>query len=383
MFIQKKAILILMTILFVGQSLPFGLKSSFSQPNQQEEHATHQTNSTEKDEKTVCVVHKCSMVKKGEICPMFIIAKKGEKLNCPICKAHIDTRMDTSTEKIESLAPPSGYAMVLLSPEKQQFIGIQVDEVLRKQAQKTIRAAGKIAYDPELYQAQSEYIEAMGSFNNAQKSGDKQNLEWAESLLESTKIKLIGMGLNEEMIEALSKQEKPDKSLLYAIPNSHAWVYANVYEYEIPFVKVGQPLIVEIPSASGLKIDGYIRSIDSIVDSATRTVRIRALVKNEGILKPDLYVNVLIDVALGESLLVPEDAVFLTGKANIVFVEKGNGMYEPRHVVLGPQTDEFYVIKEGLTEGERVVTNGNFMIDSESRLKSALGGMSGGHKHGN
>ena len=68
---------------------------------------------------------------------------------------------------------------------------------------------------------------------------------------------------------------------------------------------------------------------------------------------------------------------------NIVFVEKGNGMFEPRHVVLGPQTDEFYVIKEGLTEGERVVTNGNFMIDSESRLKSALGGMSGGHKHGN
>jgi multidrug efflux pump subunit AcrA (membrane-fusion protein) len=290
--------------------------------------------------------------------------------------------MDTPQEKIESSASPAGYTMILLSPEKQQFIGIRTDTVQRKAAQKTIRAAGKIAYDPELYQAQSEYIEAMGSFHNAQKNGDKQNLEWAESLLEGIKTKLIGMGLNEEMIEALSQQEKPDKSLLYSIPNSQAWVYANVYEYEIPFVKVGQPLIVEIPSASGLKMDGYIRSIDRVVDAATRTVRIRALVKNEGILKPDLYVNVLIDVALGESLLVPEEAVFLTGKANIVFVEKGNGLFEPRHVVLGPQTDAFYVIKEGLTEGERVVTNGNFMIDSESRLKSALGGMGGGHQHG-
>ena len=379
MRISGKRMPVVLTILLMNQSPILGLNSVYGQS----EHSAHKKDIIKEEKETVCVIHDCPMIKKGERCPMLVVAEKGETLNCPICKAHLDTRTDAPKEKITSAASPAGYTMVLLSPEKQQFIGVRTDAVQRKPAQKTIRAAGKIAYDPKLYQAQSEYIEAMSSFKNAQRNGDKQNLEWAESLLESTETKLIGMGLNDEMIEALGKQEKPDKSLLYAIPDSHAWVYANVYEYEIPFVKVGQPLTVEIPSASGLKIDGYIRSIDRIVDSATRTVRIRALVKNEGMLKPDLYVNVLIDVALGESLLVPEDAVFLTGKANIVFVEKGNGMFEPRHVVLGPQTDEFYVIKEGLTEGERVVTNGNFMIDSESRLKSALGGMSGGHKHGN
>jgi Cu(I)/Ag(I) efflux system membrane fusion protein len=306
------------------------------------------------------------------------VAQKGEKIKCPVCQAHIDTNKDEVPSSV-----PDGYTAVLLSPQKQQFIGIQIGTVQKRSAHKTIRAAGKIAYDPDLYQAQAEYIQALNSLRSAQDNNNQQNLKWAQDLLESTKIKLTAMGLSEEMIDALQRQDKPDKSLLYAVADGDAWVYANIYEYEIPYVRIGQSLIVEIPSASGRRIDGYVRAIDKTVDPATRTVRIRASIKNDGLLKPDLYVNVFIEVDLGEALVVPLEAVFLTGKANIVFIDKGQGMFEPRHVVLGPETNDFYVIEEGLKEGERVVTNGNFMIDSESRLKSALGGMSGGHKHGN
>ncbi len=324
---------------------------------------------------SVCVVHECSMVKKGEKCPMIVAAFEGEKVTCPVCKENITTH--ASQEKI---LPPSGYTTVYLSPQKQQFIGVKIGLVERKKAVKTIRAAGRIAYDPDLYQAQSEYIQAIRSLRETPAGSDGKEAEWAKKLAESAKTRLASMGLNEELIASLGNQEGPDKSLLYSVPDADTWVYASVYEYEIPFVKIGQKLKIEIPSEGGRVLEGSVRAIDKNVNSETRTVRVRANVKNDGSLKPDLYVNILIDVDLGETILVPEDAVFITGKSNIVFVDKGEGVYEPRHVTLGTKVDDDYEIKEGLKEGERVVTNGNFMIDAESRLKAALGAM--GHKHG-
>ena len=132
----------------------------------------------------------------------------------------------------------------------------------------------------------------------------------------------------------------------------------------------------------GKKITGQIRAVDTVVDPATRTVRVRALVKNEGgVLKPDMYVNVSLEKNLGQALLVPEEAVFFAGQMNIVFVDKGRGLFEPREVVLGQRAGNFYAVDKGLSEGEIVVTNGNFLVDSESRLKSALSAVSG-HSHG-
>jgi RND family efflux transporter MFP subunit len=179
------------------------------------------------------------------------------------------------------------------------------------------------------------------------------------------------------MIDAIAKSEGPDKTLLYVLPGQEAWVYADIFEYEIPLVKVGDTLEVEIAALSK-KYSGRIRAIDTVVDSKTRTVRVRAVVKNdEGLLKPDLFVNVSLQVNLGSALTVPEEAVFLSGKSALVFVDKGQGLFEPRRVDLGQRAGEVYEIREGLAEGERVITNGNFLVDSESRLKAALSGMTG------
>jgi len=116
----------------------------------------------------------------------------------------------------------------------------------------------------------------------------------------------------------------------------------------------------------------------------TRTARVRAqLADPRGALKPEMYVNVSIAVDLGEVLAVPEEAVFNTGTKQIVFVDKGQGLFEPRDVTLGAKADGFSEVKDGVSDGEPVVTSGNFLIDSESRLKAALEGMAGGeHQHG-
>ena len=102
----------------------------------------------------------------------------------------------------------------------------------------------------------------------------------------------------------------------------------------------------------------------------------------QGRLRPDMYVNAAIAVDVGEAPAVPEEAVFNTGAKKVVFVDKGQGLFEPRDVTVGVQADGYYEIKAGVAEGEQVVTSGNFLIDSESRLKGALEGMSGEHRHG-
>ncbi len=382
------------------------------------------------DPNAVCLMHECTMVKNGQPCPMLILAEKGEKLTCPVCGETIEATGENAPRKIlfyrnpmnpkvTSPAPakdemgmdyipvysdevreaasgggagalPLGYASVFISPQRQQLIGIRTGIVERKEAVKNIRAAGRIAYDPDLYQAESEFIESYRSFKNAKNgvSATKASADssfgenWAAKMVESARTKLTRMGFSPEMIDALETQDGPDKSLLYAVPDGNAWVYATIYEYEISSVKAGDTLRVDVSSAPGKKITGKIRAVDTVVDPVTRTVRVRALVKNEGgVLKPDMYVNVSLEKDLGRVLLVPEEAVFFAGKANIVFIDKGRGLFEPREVVLGQKAGDDYVVSEGLAEGEGVVINGNFLVDSESKLKAALSAV-GGHAHG-
>jgi Cu(I)/Ag(I) efflux system membrane fusion protein len=330
---------------------------------------------------SVCALHDCPMLKEGQACPMLVLAESGEKLECPVCKSRIDT-----AQAQQAILSKEGYAPVLISPKKQQLIGIQTSLVEKKRIEKAIRAVGKIAYDPELYQAQAEYIQSIRSLKNS--PGEK---EWAAKLVESARTKLVLMGLNPAMIEAIERSGSPDKSLLVSVPGAQAWVYANIYEYEIPLVKVGDGMEVEVPSSPENKLRGQIQSIDTLVDPVTRSVRVRATVHNDkGFLKPDLFVNVSLKVDLGEVLAVPREAVFVSGRTTLVFLDKGDGLFEPKIVIVGQKAEKMVEIREGLKEGQRVITNGNFLVDSESRLKAALSGMGGpsgggehsGHQHG-
>ena len=273
----------------------------------------------------------------------------------------------------------AGHIGVSIGPEKQQLIGIKISTVKKLELKKEITTVGRIAYDPDLYQAQAEFIQASKALENVKKEVASPMSGWAESLVKSAKTKLVLMGLNEDMMESISKNEGPDESLLSAKLGEESWVYANIYEYEIPLVKVGQAMEVRVPAFAGAPLEGKIMAIDALVDPMTRSVKVRGKVKNEnGFLKPELFVNVVIKADIGMVLAVPEEAILLSGNKATAFVEKEDGYFEPRSVIVGQKTDGFYEIKEGLMEGEKVVTNGNFFVDSESRLKAALSGMGTG-----
>lgn len=362
--------------------------------------------------KDICYMHNCPMVHQGQPCPMLVMAKEGEEVTCPVCGKHVAEKLPKpSSKKIlywtdpmipgyksdkpgkspmgmdmvpvyeeeggaaTEVGAPVGYAPVLLTPQKQQFIGVKTAPAARRHLVKTIRTVGTIAHDPELYQAQAERLQALKTWREAQQRSPEV-AEQARRLVESTTVRLRHLGLSEELIEEMAGWETPERGLLYSEPGEPVWVYAKVYEYELPLVRVGQELTVEVPAMPGERFDGTILSVDPRVDSMTRTARVRAqLADPRGALKPEMYVNVEIAVDLGEVLAVPEEAVFNTGTKQIVFVDKGQGLFEPRDVTVGAKADGSYEVKGGVSNGEPVVTSGNFLIDSESRLKAALEGL--------
>jgi multidrug efflux pump subunit AcrA (membrane-fusion protein) len=319
----------------------------------------------------ICLLHKCKM---GQ-CLIAMTPELAKLGKCPHCGEDLGV--------IIKEAFPQGYASVQLGAGKQQAIGVKTAPVRTRVLTKTIRASGRIAYDPELYQTEEEYLQAMQALKKAE-TADPEIKDQAAKLVDSAKIKLRLLGLNDVIVQEIEKAGAPDRSLLYADPGSKVWLYAPIYEYEMPFVHVGDTLEVEVPAISGQRIPGVVRSLDSVVDPVTRSIRVRAQLENpEGVLKPEMYVNAMLKADLGEQLAVPEEAVFATGEKNIVFVVKENNVFDPREVVLGAKVDHFYEIKSGLQENEIVVTSGNFLIDSESRLRSALEGAGGGgHVHG-
>lgn len=370
----------------------------------------------------ICIMHNCHKSHDGKPCPMMVLAKEGEKVTCPICGTHVAGVPGGKKEKkilfwtdpmipgykadkpgkspmgmdlvpvyeeetvAQSAQTPQGYAQIMLSPQKQQLIGIKTATAGKRKLIKTIRTVGTIAHDPELYQAQTEYIQAIQAFERAEGSGIPEIADQSRRLVESTRIRLRHMGLNDDLISEIAAWKEAERSLLFTTPGEPVWVYAPVYEYELPLIRVGQEIRAEVPSVSNETFQGTIRAVDSMVDQATRTTRVRAQLKDpEGRLKPDMYVNVSLDVDLGETPAIPEEAVFDTGTKKIVFVDKGQGVFEPRDITVGARAEGYYELKSGIQEGEVVVTSGNFLIDSESRLKAALEGMSepgGGHQHG-
>ena len=370
----------------------------------------------------VCVLHECPMMHSGQSCPMLVVAKPGETVECPMCKEEILAPKDgQGTKKIlywtdpmlpgykadkpgkspmgmdlvpvyeegqkvseGSSVAPTGYAAVLLSTQKQQLIGVRTVPAQKRFLAKTIRTWGRIAYDPELYQAEAEYLQAQQAFKEASGQPGFRMVEQVRRLADAAALRLTLLGVGDEMVQEIRKSDQPDKSLLLADPQGRVWVYAFIYEFELPLIKVGQKLLVEIPSLSGKVFEGAIQSMDPVLDPATRSARVRAiLVDADHFLKPEMYVNVSVQVPVGEVLSVPQEAVFDTGLQKIAFVERAQGLFEPRQVVVGVLADGYYELKEGIAEGEKVVTNGNFLIDSESRLQSVLHkGASAEHRHG-
>jgi membrane fusion protein, copper/silver efflux system len=331
-------------------------------------------------------------------CPMHPDYTADKKGSCPICgmdlvKAEVlgvyegadeEARGGTLVHTSESGAVV-GYAPVKLSPEKQQLIGVRLALVEEKAATKVIRTVGRIAYDPELYQAEEEYLQAVRALEKAKASLDPDIEARAKKLVESATIKLELMGLNDDLIQELEEKDVADKSLLLGKAGGTVWMYAPIYENDLDAVEVGQDVLVTSQgSVTGRKYEGKVRAIDPVLDATTRSVRIRARLENQdGSLKPNVYVNAEIKVDLGSQLLIPESAVLDSGQRQVAFVGRGNGIFEPRILQLGPKVGNDYVLVSGVSKGEHVVDQATFFVDSESKLKAAIGKASGGgHQHG-
>ncbi len=260
-------------------------------------------------------------------------------------------------------------------------------------------------YSPDLYSAKQDYLlawrnahsakGAQGEYGAARASG-------AESVLESAQKRLELFGIADKQISALqtSGMAKPTMeivapfagtvlekevvvgkmiqptAMLYRIADlSSVWVEGEIYEYELPLVKVGQQAKVTLTAYPDRAFTGKVDFIYPYLQGQTRTAKIRIALDNpDGVLKPDMYANVELKSDLGKELTIPASALFDTGKRQYVFIQKEKGLFLPREIELGPKVGDDFVVQKGVAEGEAVVINGNFLLDSESQLQAAANG---------
>jgi len=162
----------------------------------------------------------------------------------------------------------------------------------------------------------------------------------------------------------------PGEKLFDIADLSTLWIIADIYEYEMSFVKVGQPARITLSYFPGKELSSKIDYIYPTISADTRTAKIRLTIPNPGgQLKPQMFTNVEIRISLGQKLVIPESAVIDTGTSQVVYVDKGEGAFEPREVELGLRADGAVEVVRGVKAGEKVASSANFLIDSEAQLK--------------
>ena len=253
-------------------------------------------------------------------------------------------------------------------------------------------------YSPEALATQQEYLLAIKAQHSMHDNPVHEMSESTDNLVAAAKKRLelwdIGsrqieeIGRTGETIEnlpleapisgyvmernAYAKQHVTPETVLYTLADlSTVWVIADVFEYEAGNVRVGQGAALTLGSLPGRVFHGRVSFVLPQMDPATRTLKVRIQFENPGLaLKPDMYGEVELQTGGARKLVVPDTAVLNSGDRQVVFVDGGNGHFEPRNVKIGAQSDGRTEILSGLKEGDRVVTAGNFLIDSESQLKA-------------
>lgn len=330
---------------------------------------------------------------------------------------------------------------VMISPEKQQLMGVRTTTVQRESLVRTIRTTGQVTadetriahvhvkvngwidkvyvdfvgqlvkkgqplftlYSPDLVATQEEYLIARRGESNLSSSPFAEVRQGANSLLHAAHDRLKLWDISDAQIEKLERTGEVSRTMtfyspvtgfvsdrkafpqssvtpdmeLYTVANlSTVWVMADVYEYELPYVRVGQRAEIQLSYYPGKTYTGRIRYIYPTFDPQTRTAKVRIDLPNPGFeLKPQMFADVQLQVNYGKQVVVPQEAVLDSGERQTVFIAAGNGHFEPRLIKAGAQVDGKVVVLSGLKPGETIVSSGNFLIDSESQLKNAMEGM--------
>jgi membrane fusion protein, copper/silver efflux system len=267
-------------------------------------------------------------------------------------------------------------------------------------------------YSPELVSTQQEFLNALKW--TAQKNGaGSERLNEALSrdasvLLEATRERLRLWDISESQIDKIAGSGKPIRTLTLYSPVSgyvvqkmalkgmkvmpgeklfdvadlsQVWVMADIYEYELPLIRIGQAATITMSYFPGKSFTSRIDYIYPTLSSETRTAKIRFSISNPGGgLKPQMFTDIELKVDLGKKLAVPDNAVIDTGIRQVVYVDTGDGSFEPREVKLGLRAEGFREVLQGLNPGEKVASSATFLVDSEAQLKGVMP-LTGGHKH--
>ena len=256
-------------------------------------------------------------------------------------------------------------------------------------------------YSPDLVATEQEYLLAQQNQKTLGTSSIDGVASGAASLSAAAEQRLAQWEVPESELDKLKRTGKPITDLTInspvtgyvteynALPNmyvepstrlytvadlSHVWVYAQVFQDDVARLKPGDAAAITVDSYPGLVFSGRIEEILPQVDMATRTVRVRLVIKNPDVkLKPGMFVNVVLKTNLGRQLVVPSSAVFQSGTRQLVFLNHGNGNLEPKEIAVGPRVGDDFVVLKGLSAHQSIVTSANFLIDSESQLQSAEG----------
>lgn len=258
-------------------------------------------------------------------------------------------------------------------------------------------------YSPDLVATQDEYLIAKRGEKYLGASQFTEVSQGAQSLLRSARERLKLWDISDEQIKKLDETGEVSRTLMFYSPISGfvmdrkafpqtainpdtdlylitdlstIWLNADVYEYEVPFMKLGQRAEMQLSYYAGKTYTGKITYIYPTVDPVARTVKVRIEFSNPNFeLKPQMFANVELKINYGDQVLVPQEAVMDSGDKQYVFVVHDGSTFEPRTIQMGAKLEGKVVVLSGLKPGETIVTSGNFLIDSESRLKSAMGGM--------
>ncbi len=256
-------------------------------------------------------------------------------------------------------------------------------------------------YSPDLVSSEQEYLLARQNKSAFSKDANGMGAQDDGWLLKAAEERLLQFGVPAQTIADLERTGKVERNIAVdspasgyiiernALPNAYVqpdtklytiadlstvWVYANVFQNDVGKLRPGDQAQVTVDAYPGRHSNGRIDQILPQVDMATRTVRVRLVFSNPGvILKPGMYVNVAIVVRLGRQMVIPASAVLQTGTRAIAFVDHGNGNLEPRTIEAGTQIDDTVIVLSGLKPGEKVVSSANFLVDSEAQLQAAVG----------
>jgi RND family efflux transporter MFP subunit len=290
--------------------------------------------------------------------------------------AHVHTRTDGWIEKVfvdftGDIVKQGEPMVTIYSPE---MLASQQELLLAARARDLMRnnpLASAAEHSDSLFDAAKRRLELW------QLSDDQiQQVLTTGEPIHSITLRAPASGFVTERKAFPNQRVTPDSDLYTITDLSRVWVMADVFESDITSIKLGDAASVIFPNGGPPSIAAKVNYIQPQVDPVTRTLKVRLDANNPGLrMKPEMFVNVEFGVVSAKQLVVPADAVLDTGERQTVFVDLGDGYLEPRQVVVGNRSGDRVTVTHGLAAGERVVSSGTFLVDSESQLRAAASGM--------